>query len=248
MRLPLIIVALSLASAARADTIAIYASPADVCSMTVKIASNGDVRADVTGNIPGVVTGRTHYFVGGRDYFVDDGPVVMRLEDIEKVLGEQIGNLGHSSFPAPSLTLVPRGAVSINKWSGDAYYMQASGGQLSARPVTVISHDPSLAQLGRAMARQFATSEKMMSQITDGHAPKTNMDQVLSSGAPISFAGAELQAVTFGVIPKEDFNLPGPPASLDEVRKRMTPKLNGAPVTTSKGQKPEVGCHIVVGG
>ena len=247
MRLLFVLVPLSLATTARADTTAVYANPGHVCSMTVKIASNGDLRADVTGAIPALVTGRTYYFVGGKDYFVD-GAVIMKLEDMEKVLAEQAGQLGFSSFRAPRLTLVPRGVVSINKWSGNAYYMQAPSGQLSPRPVTVISHDPSLNQLGRAMARQFATSEMMMSQITNGHAPIPNMDQILSSGAPISFAGADLQTVSFNAIPKEQFTLPGQPASLDEVRKSMAARFKESSITTAEGQKPEVGCHLMIGG
>jgi len=69
-----------------------------------------------------MVPGREYYFVGGKDYFVDrtdGGTVVMRLEDIGKVLNEQANKLGFSSFRAPPFTLVRRGTVSINKWSGD---------------------------------------------------------------------------------------------------------------------------------
>jgi hypothetical protein len=215
--------------------------------MTVKIASNGDLRGDVAGDITGMATGRTYYFVGGQDYFIDvSGTVVMRSEDIERVLAEQADKLDFSSFRAPPLKLVRKGTVSIKRWSGDAYYMQAPSGQLSPRPVTVISHDPSLAQLGKAMARQFAASERMISQITKGHAPMSNMEQVLSSGAPISFAGAELQSVSFDAIPKEEFALPSQPAALDEVRKKMTTRVGS--ITVANGQKPKVGCHVVIGG
>lgn len=196
---------------------------------------------------PGTVPGREYYFVGGKDYFVDrtaSGSVVMRLEDVEKVMAEQAAKLGFSSFRSPPLTLVQRGTVSINKWSGEAFYLQTSNGQVSSRPVTVISHDPSLAQLGKAMQRQMATSEMMMSQITNGHAPQSNMDQVLSSGAPISFAGAELQAVSFNPIPQEEFNLPSQPVPIEQVRERMT-EASGV---FSVNQKPQAPCHIVVQG
>jgi hypothetical protein len=251
MRRLFILVPIAFASTAQADTTASYAGPGSVCSMNIEISSNGDLRGEMKGSAPGMVPGRAYYFVGGHDYFVDpgdNGGVVMRLEDMAKVLAEQADKTGFSSFQAPTLTLVRRGTVSINKWSGDAYYMQAPNGQVSPRPVAVISHDPSLAELGKAMARQFATSETMMSQLMNGHALMSNMDQVLGSGAPISFAGAELQSVTFEPIAKEQFKLPSLPVRIDEVRKRMTGAAKGVSVTLPEGQKPAVPCHIMIGG
>jgi hypothetical protein len=221
MRSIVLLATLALADAAHADTTAIYGNPAAKFTMTVKIASNGDIR--------GEVPGRTYYFVGGKDYFADrtdSGFVVMRLDDMVKVMTEQFAEqsakLGIPSFTPPPLTLVRKGTVSINKWSGEAYYMQAANGQMSPRPMAVISHDPSLTDLGKAMERQYEKSEIMMSQVMKGHAPTSNMKQVLSSGAAISFAGADLQSVSFDPIPKDEFDLPAQPAPIDEVRKRVT--------------------------
>jgi hypothetical protein len=212
---------LAIASAAQADTTATYGNAATAYSMTIKIASNGDIRAEAPN--------RTYYFVGGKDYFVDrtdTGVIVMRLEDMTKVMGERFAELSakmgiQPSSPRP-ITLVQKGRVDIGRWSGDAYYIRAANGQLSPRPVAVMSHDPSLAELGSAMERQFAKSEMMLGRVMGARAPTSNMDQVLSSGAPISFAGAELQAVAFDPIPKDAFTLPAEPAPLDAVRKRMS--------------------------
>ena len=251
MRQLIFLTPFAFAGAAHADTIAIYASPGDVCSMTVKIASNGDLFGEVTGRTPGTVPGRSYYFVGGKDYFVDrtkSGNVVMRLEDVEKVLAEQMGKEGFFSFHAPPVTFVRRGTVSVNKWSGDAYYLQTATGQLSPQPVTVISRDPSLAQLGKAMQRQMQASEMIMNQVTNGHAPQSNMDEVLGSGAPISFAGAELQSVSFEPIPKKEFNLPSEPVPIDQVRKQMSAASGEFSVTLPKGQTPAVPCHIAFQG
>lgn len=221
MRSIVFLALVALASAAHADTTAIYGNTAAKFTMTVKIASNGDIRAEVPG--------RTYYFVGGKDYFADrteTGVVVMRLDDMVKVMTEQFAQqsakLGIPSFTPPPLTLAHKGTVPVNKWSGDAYYMQAPNGQMSPRPVAVISHDPSLTELGKAMARQYEKSEMMMGQVMKGRAPTSNMDQVLSSGAAISFAGAELQSVSFEPIPKDELDLPAQPAPIAEVRKRMT--------------------------
>lgn len=203
----LLLILLALGSTAHADTTAVYGNAAAKFTMTVKIASDGDIRVEVPG--------RTYFFVGGKDYFADrtnSGVVVMRLDDMVKVMAEEVAQqsakLGIPSFTPPPLTLVRKNMVSINKWSGDAYYMQAANGQMSPQPVTVISHDPSLAELGKAMERQYEKSEMMMGQVMQGHLPSTNMDQVLSSGAPISFAGAELQSVSFEPIPRDSSSCP----------------------------------------
>lgn len=221
MRLFVLFASLAFASVAHADTTAVYGNSTAKFTMTVKIASNGDIR--------GEVPGRTYYFVGGKDYFadnIDSGIVVMKLEDMAKVMAEQFAEqsakLGIPSFSPPPLTLVRKGTVSINKWVGDAYYMRAGNGQVSPRPVAVMSHDASLTELGKAMERQYAKSEMMMGQAMNGHGLTSNMDQVLSSGAPISFAGAELQSVSFDPIPTDQFVLPAQPIPIDEVRKRMT--------------------------
>jgi hypothetical protein len=221
MRSIALLASLALVSAAQADTTATYGNAAAKFSMTVKIASNGDIR--------GEVPGRTYYFVGGKDYFADrtdTGVIVMRLDDMARVMAEQFAEQSAKmkipSFSPPPMILVRKGTVSINKWSGETYYMQAANGQVSSQPVAVISHDPSLAELGKAMERQYAKSEMMMGQVMKGRAPTSNMDQVLNSGAPISFAGGELQSVSFDPIAKDEFVLPAQPASIDEVRKRMS--------------------------
>lgn len=221
MRLIILLAALTLTGVAQADTTATYGNPAGTFSMTARIASNGDIRGDVPG--------RTYYFVAGKDFFVDrtdKGAIVMRLDDIGTVMTERWAELsakmGIPSFTPPPMTLVRRGTISINKWTGDAYYMQVNG-QTSPQPWAVISHDPALVELGKAMERQFAKSEMMMGQVMKGHGPTWNMTHVLSLGAPISFAGAELQSVSFEPIPKAEFVLPAEPVSIDEVRKRMGP-------------------------
>ena len=49
--------------------------------------------------------------------------------------------------------------------------------------------------------------------------PTVEPDEVRSSGAPMSFGGAELQSVSFDPIPKEGFKLPANPCR-HRVRKR----------------------------
>jgi hypothetical protein len=254
MRRLLSFLTLALATSAEADTTAIYAHGEDVCSMTVEIASNGDLRGEIKGNFMGM-PGQTYYFVGGKDYLVDrtdQDTAVMRLDDVVQVMSEVVArDAPITNFPIPPpMKLVRGGAVRINKWSGEAYYMQTSNGGMSPKPVVVISHDPSLAELGKAMGRQFATSEKMMARVMQGHAPKTNMDEVLSLGAPISFAGAELRSISLDPIPKAEFILPGQPLPIDQVRRRMNAMPGRFSATTKATTKrtPDVPCHIVIQG
>jgi hypothetical protein len=218
MKPTVLLVMLALTSPARADSTAVYAAPATHFSMTVKIASSGDIRAELPD--------RTYYFIAGQDYYAErtsTGVIVMKVDDMAKVIAEDIAKfsarLGTKSINVPALTLVRRGTVRIGKWAGDAYYVQ--GATWSPRPVVVISHDPSLIELGRAMKRQYAKSGAMMAMMTQGHEPILKMGQVLDSGAPISYAGAELQSVSFAPIPKAEFVLPAQAVSIDDVRKRM---------------------------
>ena len=221
MRSILLFASLALADAAHADTTATYGNAAAKFTMTIEIASDGDIRAEVPG--------RTYYHVRGKDYFVDQttaGLVVMSLDDMAKIIAEKFSRLsGKTGIPSstpPAITVARKGTVSIGKWSGDAYYVQTANGQMSPRPVAVISHDPALAELGKAMARQYEKSEMLVGQVTKRHTPASNMDQVLNSGAAILFGGAELQSISFDPIPKGEFVLPAQPVPIDEVRTRMT--------------------------
>lgn len=213
MRNILLGAALMMASSAQADTIATYRNAAANFSMTVEIASNGDIRARTAK--------RTYYFVGGKDYFVDrddSGVIVMRVDDIATLMAEQFSKLGDPRSGSATQNLVRKGDASIGKWTGEAYYGQVADGRLSAKPVVVISREPALTQLGKALARQYAKSVGLLDKVT-GRPRISNMYQILSSGAPISLAGAELESVTFEPIPKSEFDLPAPPASTDQIRK-----------------------------
>src|SRR4030095_1640524 len=107
MRWILLLASIVFASAAHADTTAVYGNAAAGISMTIKIASNGDIR--------GEVPGRTYYFVGGKDYFAeptDTGVIVMTLDDMSKVMTERFAEMtakmGIPKFSPPALVLVQK--------------------------------------------------------------------------------------------------------------------------------------------
>jgi hypothetical protein len=208
---------------ALADLTATYVAPHAFFTMTIEIAANGDLRGDV--GIPG------SYFItrAGHSYFISprpSGPVVMRVEDMAAVVAEHIaktdphfrGEMGAAHKP----NLVEKGNVVINGRIGSAWYLKMENGKLSPSPVTVISLDPALAPLGRAMTMQFEISAAMMGTMV-GTSPSGAMEDILKTGAPLSFAGAELKTVSTAPIPSERFELPAEPATLDVARKTMTP-------------------------
>jgi hypothetical protein len=225
MRMILLLLAILTPGAALADMTATYAVPKAGFAMKIEIASNGDVRGDA--GQPGT------YFItrGGHGFFIqtrDSRPIVMHVEDMATVMAEQMARLdpkfrAEMAQDGPSLTLVAKGDATINGRTGTAYFMQLSNGQLSPAPVAVMSHDPALAALGTAMARQFDMSLAMAGQIM-GTDPFKDMQAVLKTGTPLVFSGAELGSVEFGPIAASAFELPGPPESLDGVRAAMTPK------------------------
>jgi hypothetical protein len=212
------------ASPALADLTAKYAKPGTSFAMTVEIASNGNMRGDA--GQPGM----SFITRDGHGYFLKSTPAgtdVMRVEDMGEVMSEQMAKLdpqfrAEMQQHAPVIKLVDKGTMTINGRTGTAYFMQAENGSLTPAPWAVISKDPALAPLGSAMIHQFEMSMATMSATT-GTAPFANMLAVLKTGAPISFAGADLQSVDASPIPASRFELPRKPESLDRVRQLMSP-------------------------
>jgi hypothetical protein len=102
--------------------------------------------------------------------------------------------------------------------------------------VVVISDDPDLVQLRSAMAREFGASRTMFSGMM-GNAPSPfdQMASLLAKGAPLSFAGMDLQSVNHMPIDPNRFKLPARLETLDEIRQRLKPL---APPPTAAPQTP----------
>lgn len=207
---------------ALADMTATYGVPNSNFSMKIEIASNGDVRGDVAGQ-PGL------YFItrDGKGYFIQAdpaGPIVTRGEDYGAALGEQMAKMApgfRDMVKGVALHVVEKGEVAVNGRKGTAYYVRmAPDAPLSPQPFAVISHDPALAPLGEAMARQFDMSMSMGSQMMPTEAFAEVRD-LLKTGAPISFGGAELKTISLDPIPASEFELPGPVEGMDHLRARL---------------------------
>ncbi|MEP9358900.1 hypothetical protein [Sphingomonas sp. KR3-1] len=242
MRLLPTLLALFLATPAWADTIATYSAQGGMMTMTVEIATTGEMRVTMGGKMLEQLKAKApagmdlDQFGGivrdGENYMLQPGPDgkvrVIRMRDAAAVMKEfMAAHMADFSKPPEDAMqgpkLVARGTATINGRTGKAFYGADAKASTKVLPVAVISTDPDLAKLGEAMRRQFATSMQMMGS-AGFPAMGSSMDAVLAQGAPLAFAGMELQTVRHDAIPPARFVLPAEPASLDQVRELMTPK------------------------
>jgi hypothetical protein len=217
-----------LAGPALADITAVYERPAAKFKMTVEIATNGDVRGDITGK-PGVYCLTRN----GQGYFViqtSSGVLVDRVEDegaavkivAEKRLNPSFLALMKSAGPAMANIghLLTKGDDVVVQGRKGAPYYFAGPRRPEIAPVVVMSSDPELAPLGAAMAHQFAMSDNL--QFVAAPNPfNLEVETIMRSGAPIEFAGAELTTVSHDPIPPSRFELPASAESREDIIKRI---------------------------
>ncbi len=218
---------LTVSTAAHADMTAVYAmtapnAPPGAPFLTLQIAANGDVHGTmVVGNIEFIVhDGHGFTILKG-----PSGPIVSRVEDVATVMSERIdkivpGGFSKAAEAARSITYTLNGTETVNGRTGDAYYAHVPNGPADGALWAVISHDPKLAPLGRAMADEFAMSMKIMGTQLPSDAFQPMLD-VLRKGAPLQMTGIQLQSVSDAPVPASAFVLPAPPQTLDQVRARM---------------------------
>jgi len=209
---------------ALADTTAVYGSPRPGFSMTVEINDNGDLR--------GEIAGQPHYFIkrAGELFLIEKteaGRRVTRFTDLKTAMLEQMPKLlprmpSGAADGLPRMDLVPRGEVVVNGRRGKAYFDTSGEGELYPEPVVVISDDPALAELGKALAAQYAFSTLLIGEWL-GQVPAfiSQTQRILESGAPLRFANMELKSVSAAPIDPDRFTLPGLPETLDQVRERL---------------------------
>jgi hypothetical protein len=200
--------------------------------MVIEIAANGDVRGTVGPQGHGFITRH------GQGYFVETGatgPIVSRAGDVAAAMSEKMARLDPAfrkqvGDHPPMLRLLRKGSATVNGRTGDAYYVLDAKGVPAPAPTIVISHDPALAPLSRAMAGQFAMSMQGLSR-TMSTASFGAVTAALRSGAPIVFTGAQLQTVSTRPIPASEFVLPTAPLTPAQVRQRImaTPPVRPAP-------------------
>lgn len=227
MRFTTLLVAVGLlafATPAVADMTANYVGPNGAMTMKIEIASNGDVRGQSGAPNSYFIFHENHGYLVQATF---DGPAVMRMEDMATVMAEQMRKM-MANMPkpkdedVPDFALVKGDEVTIRGRNGIAYYMGvAKDGKPVGDPVFVISTDPELAALGRAMTNQFNMSVASMGQVLGNANPWKGMQDVLKTGAPIVFTGLQLDTVNHDAISAARFVLPAKPLDIDEVKKTM---------------------------
>lgn len=222
-------------------------------TMTVEISDNGNSRYQMsTGRAYGLELGGVDYVVdlGASRPVVDRADDLFTAQK-EAMAAFMPAFRQHDTTAGPHL--VPLGKVKINGRAGQAFgyevgtkvttgvvindnpgsiqvgkstreLAQSAIQSPTGSPVIVISDDPELAPLAKVMANEFGKSFAMLSGVI-GDPPEMvkEMQTILGQGAPLAFAGMELQFVSHARIDPRRFELPAPPETLDQIRHKMKP-------------------------
>jgi hypothetical protein len=222
----LTIASLLIVAPADAGTRAVYDRP-DKGTLTVEIADNGDVRVgpeDQTMYV--LLIGNTSYVVSPKD----GKPSVARLVDVaaafDKVMPPMFGKLfgaaaeATKDIPARIETIGPE---TVNGRAGIAYRFK-TGPDGEAQPAIVLSQDPALAPVGRAMGR-FTEATMLLLAPLFGKATEAmvgDMRAILSLGTPLRGGdGMTLKSVESADIPAARVTLPAKPLTVDEIVRSM---------------------------
>jgi len=221
------------AGPAFADMTAVYEGPAPNSKTMVETAANGDFRADLWGN-PGAYI----LSLGGKSYLImttSKGVVVDGAED----LGAAFAIVAERRWSADAKATIKKTAEALTSMplskgddllvrgrKGTPYYLAATRPPNiphefpGVPPLIVISSDPDLAAIGKAVAREAAISDGLIGSFAEPRA-FVQVEAILQSGAPIAFFGAELTTVSRDPISPSRFALPAPPESREDIIKRI---------------------------
>jgi len=237
---PFLALAAAAASPARADMIAVYASPGGKGeAMRVEIADGGRYR--IAYGDEGLFLlirreGHTYFVLGG-----GDDRIIADVDDLRTATRESMTKNGapmceaFRKLPA-EMKLVQRGTSVVAGRSGDAWFRLNSDGTTPAKPDLVISHDPALAPLGAAIAEEYRASSGMMPDCPAFNDAMAPVLAALATGTPIAMPGLELDSVQTAAIDPHRFELPGPPRTAEELRKAG--KGGRPPITVDIRPKP----------
>lgn len=189
----------------------------------VEIADNGDISAEL-GN------GRRLLVLAGEDYLVVDrltGPLVMRPADLRVAAAERPRSWRDPS-PGSNERFIPRfverGTAEVQDRTGRAWFLNLPEDGRPAQPIAVLSSDPALAPLSRALARMIAADAALAAieqPGMEGDSVLTSMAPLLDQGAPLRFGIWTLRSVEHVAMPPERFTLPAPVETRDAMRARM---------------------------
>jgi len=229
----LVAVTLALVSAAApadAGIKAIYDKP-DKSPLTIEIADNGDARVGPDDQSMYVLLLHdTAYVVATQDGKL----MVARLADVaaafDKVMPPIFGKLFSAAAEGAkgdSTKIEKIGPRTVNGREGIAYRLKG-GDPNDKAPEMVLSPDPALAPVGKAMGRFTEATMLLLAPLFGKETANMvgEMRAVLALGTPLQGAdGMTLRSVETADVPPARVTLPGKPQTVDEIVKsiKVTP-------------------------
>jgi hypothetical protein len=203
--------ALLLAGCSKApeDVTASYAMGGRPAGMTVKAAGNGDARVDMMGS--------TLIHHDGADYLVSQdsqGSFAAKVDDFVALSVEAIKARGFTPPPRPAepdYDVTKGAAETIAGEKGDLWTVAPKGDAAGPKIQAVISTDPALVNVGKAVAMQNKLTTGGMAELRGGIGKlEKSVQDMLGKGAMLRFGDeVKLEKVTKGPLPAADFALPG---------------------------------------
>ena len=176
----------------------------------------------------------SYYLLRAGELFVvsrgTTGATVMRVSDVLTMQAEVLERMGAADrfreTPADesSFEFHAIGPETVGSWQGTAYGLGPAGSGSPAHASLVLSDDPRLAPLGRAMVALQKDVTTGMGQLGGlftqfGQA----YEALLSKGTPVRWLQLQLTDVSFDAIDPDRFALPAPPISIAELRAESAP-------------------------
>lgn len=211
------------------------------------VAMDMTIEADDAGNVRVQMGGMSAYYVfrEGNLFIVQRGStglVVARASDMMTVANEAMQRMGASRLSERAggdlgdFDLAPMGEEVVNGRTGMAYGIRPKPGEKPVYASFVISSDPRLAPLGRALAQ---ANEGMVQDMGSLGTMLTRVNgeiqQVMARGAPLRILGIALTDVSYEKIPQERFALPVEPVTIQQMRAMAEP-FPAPPTLSSSGK------------
>ncbi len=192
------------------DFRAVYSGENGAFEMTLEYSADGDLKGETKGQDMWLLRrDGVNYFVIPRD----DDAVVLDTRIMSKLMKDVMPDnlpLGE----APQLEVVEAGETEINGRKGIGYRLVSAP---PGRPFfLVMSNDESLAGLGDVMLAQVRSSVELNPMAGNSF---DKVLQVMATGAPISYAGADLTSFEMIELDHSIFEFPSEP--LDDVASRQ---------------------------
>ncbi|HEV2747335.1 MAG TPA: hypothetical protein VGW34_08570 [Allosphingosinicella sp.] len=219
--------------------------------IVIEVADNGDARITPEGSEQyGILRGGELYAIGR-----DEGKVeVARIVDVAAALDQVMPPVFKQIFSAagkaarPSkMRIEPKGSRRVGGRGGFAYAVYGMDSEKPNEPAEiVVSKDPALRPVGRAMEEFMIGSTLMMASFIGPAAADmaADMRAVFALGAPLDMAG-KMKLVELGSadIPHEATELPAKPRTVDELVAGMKKDLAGqaAEAEPAESVSPEKG-------